>query len=78
MKDMKRAIRRHHYARLKKARRWYHSQDQWQHEKWIGMAVATPQLCSNVCCGNQRAYYGRSLDELRGLDLMRDQESELK
>lgn len=77
MKDMKRALRRHHVARLKQARRWCHGIDQWQHPKWIGGAIATPQLCSNIGCGNQRPYYGRTLDELRGLDAMLDQEGDL-
>lgn len=78
MKDMKRALRRHHVTRLKKARRWYHGQDLWLVAKFIGIAVTTPHPCSNICCGNQRPYFGQTLQELRGIDLMRDQENEIE
>lgn len=65
LKDLKRALRRHHVVRLKKARRWYHGTDQWQNPKWIGKAVHTPQLCSCWMCGNQRKIDGPTVQETR-------------
>ncbi len=58
----KRAIRRHHYQRLKNKRQHY-----W---KWptdeglledvsLGICVNTPTLCSSPCCGNPRRYFRR-------------------
>jgi hypothetical protein len=72
MKNMKRTLRRHHVIRLKNERRWYYGQDLWKKTSWIGKAVTTPHPCSNICCGNQRPYYRLTLQELRGLDAMRD------
>ena len=77
MKDMKRTRRRHHVLRLKKARRHYHACDQWQHHKLLGIAVHTPQLCSCRCCGNQRDWEGRTIQERKQLDMMKDQVSEV-
>lgn len=72
MKDMKRALRRHHVARLKKTRRWYHGRDLWADGRLIGMAVHTPQLCSCWGCGNQRRYFGPTIQELRYLGTRHD------
>lgn len=72
MKNMKRALRRHHLERLKWARRWYHGLDLWQNAKWIGRAIHTPQSCSCWACGNQRKWFGRTLQEVRGLRYIDD------
>lgn len=77
MKDMQRAIRRHHVARLKRLRRGYHSQDLSANPKWIGRVVQTPQLCSCRACGNQRHWEGRTRQEQRGLLNMAEQMEEL-
>ncbi|RIX45692.1 MAG: hypothetical protein D3M94_12810 [Rhodocyclales bacterium GT-UBC] len=65
VKDCKRALRRHHVARLKKSRRWYYGTDLWQSAKDIGRATHTPQQCSCWMCGNQRKHFGVSIQELR-------------
>lgn len=54
MKNMKRALRRHHVARLKKARRYYWGQDIRQDAKSLGKVVETPTPCSCWMCGNPR------------------------
>jgi len=67
-KDFSRAIRRHHYARLKNTRKFYWGR--LGHADWtpgrLGMVVATPQLCSCLGCGNSRKWLGeRSMQERR-------------
>ena len=71
-KDLARALRRDHAARLKKARgaywgRWYgpaHCTPLTPRQ--LGQVLATPRLCSLVCCGNPRRWLGeRTVQELR-------------
>lgn len=50
---MKRAIRRHHRARLKKVRRGYHGGN------WSPTYIDTPCPCSCWACGNQRRAFRR-------------------
>jgi hypothetical protein len=67
VKDMTRAIRRHHYDRLKKKRKLYWGgYDYPNDEKTLGKIVSTPQMCSRYCCGNPRRHRGEvTLQEKR-------------
>jgi hypothetical protein len=60
---MKRAIRRHHRQRLKRARQFYHLARYPQYRpadpKHIAVWVNTPCLCSCWGCGNQRHVWGK-------------------
>lgn len=64
MKDMSRAIRRHHAARLKRARRFYFASDNRTDPRRLGMVLQTPAPCSCSMCGNRRRYIGRTIAEL--------------
>jgi hypothetical protein len=64
MKDMPRAIRRHHAARLKKARRFYYGRDLRALPRELGMVLHTPQACSCWMCGHRRQHEGPKLAEL--------------
>jgi len=64
MKDMSRAIRRHHATRLKRARRFYHSYDNRTDSRRLGMLLHTAAPCSCWMCGNPRHYEGRTRVEL--------------
>lgn len=64
MKDMSRAIRRHHAARLKRARRFYFAFDNRTDPHRLGMVLHTPKPCSCWMCGNPRRYIGRTIAEL--------------
>lgn len=66
-RNMKNAIRRHHYRRLQKKRSWY-----WfGHEikmspRQLGLVVATPHPCSCLGCGNPRKHIGeKTMQERR-------------
>jgi hypothetical protein len=67
-KDLSRALRRHHRARLKKTRQQY-----WGHYHaypWtpaqLGKVVQYPAQCSCTGCGNPRNWFGtRTLAEKR-------------
>lgn len=65
MKNMLRALRRHHAERLKKARRFYHGRDLSYEPRTLGFVLHTPQVCSCWMCGNQRKHAGRTRAELR-------------
>lgn len=75
-KDRKRAIRRHHIARLKKTRKHYFTVNWWPEEfmaRRLGIVVQYPKMCSCIGCGNARKWFGyRTIDELRGFDKMED------
>jgi hypothetical protein len=70
MEKFNRAVRRHHIARLKKARRLYwgfHRVDKYtgvMTPAQLGMVVQYPQTCSCLGCGNQRQYVGPKRCEL--------------
>jgi hypothetical protein len=64
MKDMSRALRRHHAARLKRARRFYSGLDNLADPRRYGMVLHTPALCSCWMCGNSRRYTGPTRAEL--------------
>lgn len=59
-----RAIRRHHRARLKHARRWYQGRDLSQEPRRHGQAIATPCACSCWMC-RPRKNAGDTLQERR-------------
>lgn len=60
-----RALRRHHTARLKKARRFYHGRDLEREPKRRGQALATPAPCSCWMCGNPRHHDGEATRQER-------------
>lgn len=69
---MSRALRRHHRARLKKARKNYWSANIGMGEyrrplspRLLGMVLATPHPCSWHCCGNRRLSEGPTMQERR-------------
>lgn len=55
---MKRALRRHHVARIKRARRFHWGRDLAQEPKPLAKAIDTPCPCSCWMCGNPRRYFG--------------------
>ena len=57
MKNMKRAQRRHHIARLKVARCQHWGRDIRYDAKSLGKVVDTPCPCSCWMCGNPRRYF---------------------
>ena len=69
-KNMSRALRRHHYARLKVVRKNYYGYGRSAYNdkaspRQLGMAVATAQNCSCPMCGNPRKWRGeQSLHEI--------------
>jgi hypothetical protein len=74
MKDMSRAVRRHHAARLKQARRFYFGFDNRTDPRRLGMVLQTPTSCSCWMCGNLRRFVGPTIAEL--LQLVRLTEKE--
>lgn len=60
-----RALRRHHAARLKKARRFYHGRDLAHEPARLGQALATPSPCSCWMCGNPRHHAGEATRQER-------------
>jgi hypothetical protein len=59
-----RALRRHHLARLKKARRWHWGRDLGQEPRTLGLAVNTPCICSCWMC-RPRKHAGPTVQERR-------------
>lgn len=55
---MKRALRRHHYQRLKRKRRAYYGGYGRHREEAQGKLAATATVCSCWMCGNPRTYFG--------------------
>jgi hypothetical protein len=49
-----RAIRRHHYARLKKVRKGYWAYVPEQGDGALGIIINTPKRCGGACCKNPR------------------------
>lgn len=82
MKNMQRALRRHHMERLKRKRKkqLYYTRlfiDCYSDitERDVGMFVNTPCMCSCWICGNQRKRRGPTLQERR-CQVERDPEDE--
>jgi hypothetical protein len=73
-KSNKRAIRRHHIARLKKSRAHYFVVNWWSEEykqKRLGLVVSYPKMCSCPMCGNPRKWLNeRTIQEMRDLERM--------
>lgn len=57
MKNMKRALRRHHVARLKAARRFHWGRVIRHDANAVGKVVDTPCPCSCWMCGNPRRHF---------------------
>lgn len=57
MKNVKRALRRHHAARLKANRRFHWGMDLRHEPRRLGIALHTPCTCSCWMCGNPRRYW---------------------
>jgi hypothetical protein len=72
MKDMSRAIRRHHAARLKQARRFYFGMDHRNDARRLGKVLQTAKPCSCWMCGDQRATSGLTRAERLGLARLRE------
>ncbi|WP_425263099.1 hypothetical protein [Vibrio owensii] len=60
MKNTTRAIRRHHYSRLrnKRLKQKYWGQDMELKKRHLGICVNTPTICSCHMCGNPRKKFG--------------------
>ncbi|HDR9103702.1 hypothetical protein [Paraburkholderia sp. A3RO-2L] len=56
-KEASRALRRHHIARLKRARRFYFRDDLSTHPVALGKIVTTATPCSCALCGNPRKLF---------------------
>ncbi|NHZ95325.1 hypothetical protein [Massilia sp. CCM 8734] len=63
MKDLSRALRPHHAARLKLARRFYTGIDNRADPRRLGILLHTATLCSCWMCGNARPYLGPTIAE---------------
>lgn len=55
---MNRALRRHHYQRLKRKRRDYYGGYTRHREEAQGKLAGTATVCSCWMCGNPRKYFG--------------------
>ena len=74
MKDMSRALRRHHAVRVKRARRFYFGIDNSTDARVIGMLLHTPTPCSCWMCGNPRRYGEADLTDLLYLTKLDEEE----
>ncbi|MFZ6642382.1 hypothetical protein ACO0LL_21845 [Undibacterium sp. TC4M20W] len=72
MKDLSRALRRHHAARLKKKRQYYfYSWKEKLSALRLGMVLHTPTTCSCYMCGNPRKYFKeRTMQERRWMQVV--------
>lgn len=75
----KRAIRRHHHARMRAHARfvltkiWWHDESRADHRRWADHNIVrmadTMKRCSRPgCCGQMRKAYGPTIQELRQID----------
>jgi len=72
MKSNKRAIRRHHYNRLKKkCLKWQWIDDDID-KKILGKIISAPQWCRSFCCANQRKFHGKTIKEKEYLKITKD------
>lgn len=76
MKDMKRALRRHHATRLGKARHFHWGRDIRNEAKYIGIAINTPCTCSCWMCGNPRRHLNEVTLQEKIADLDQKQNAE--
>ena len=87
MKNMKRSVRRHHYARLKKKwdrrirNEWYYGSEPIDEDLigiWTAIRSRTQTDCSS-CIGhiNPRVYHGGTLQEKRNLLSFEEQMNDL-
>jgi hypothetical protein len=71
LKELARALRRHHVERVKKNRSGYWGRDRSDidplTERQLGILASTPAMCSGYCCGSPRKWFGElSMQERRG------------
>lgn len=75
MEKFNRAVRRHHAARLKKARSGY-----WGYayngrgpmsERTVGLLLNTPKPCSCWMCNRPRKVFGKSLKEIAEAEFLK-------
>ena len=61
LKNTKRALRRHHMARLKNVRKHYThlGGTEGLNDRQVGMVYATPAACSCMMCGNERKWWNK-------------------
>lgn len=83
MKNMKRALRRHHRARLlqREIRRFKDNMFEWDGGVWgeeymmsnCRIGINTPQRCSCVCCGNPRRHFNElTMQERKANQIFKD------
>lgn len=81
MKNMQRALRRHHTARLKHNRAKYFVFNWWSEDlqpRRLGQITQYPKACSCHMCGNPRKWeHQRTVGELRGFDILAEGLKEL-
>ena len=72
MKDLSRALRRHHEARLKKNRQYHFYGSRGKLDtKSLGQVLHTASLCSCHMCGNPRKYLReRTVQERRWMQVV--------
>lgn len=63
MKNLNRALRRHHEKRLKNKVKSYRNHSISKNPKLIGKYFNTPTGCSCWLCGNRRKYHGLTFQE---------------
>jgi hypothetical protein len=71
MKDLSRALRRHHAARLKKKRQYYYGWTKKLDPQQLGKVLNAVPSCSCYMCGNPRKYFKeRSVQEKRWMQVV--------
>jgi hypothetical protein len=63
MKNLNRALRRHHEKRLKNKVKSYRNYSIAENPKLIGKCFTAPAGCSCWLCGNRRKHHGLTLQE---------------
>lgn len=71
MKNLSRALRRHHAARLKKKRQYYYSWTKKLDPLQLGKVLNAVPNCSCHMCGNPRKYFKeRTVQEKRWMQVV--------
>jgi hypothetical protein len=63
-----RALRRHHYQRLKNKRKRYWDRSVDLEQRELGMVVSTPHPCSCWLCNKQRKRFGPKFSEMKAAE----------
>ena len=63
---------KHKREAMERLKQWIVKEDDsWIDDRQIGISARTPKMCSYMCCGNHRKYYGRTRQEIwNELDLL--------